>query len=372
MIEILTGVPGSGKTYKAMYVLFCNFAKDRKIIKDKKYIVKGIKNALTNINEIDLTKFDNVDALNWEKFHADITSMYLSHKKNNSDTQLKELASDLNLLHTLIIIDECHNYFDSQDKVLVWWLSYHRHLYQEVYLITQNLSLVNAKYKAFSEFFYKAIPSSLKLFKSMKYNQYTNPRLSLTSKSAVIKLPIIDEVFETYSSGKNQNSKSIIIKFIVFAIFLILLFISVFKFAFAVDTDSTLEETITEVPVKAPTAPNNPYRKPTFKEDDYEKKEKKSKKFYIKITCSSKLQICNYNSKSFTKKLIDNMTAMFNYQVLAYADIPFTEYSNYYLEVDSKFYYMFNEVPKKSNNKVEKNEKVTFNNANTDTQLISE
>ncbi len=364
MIEILTGVPGSGKTYKAMYVLFCNFAKDKKIIKDNKFIVKGIKNALTNINELDLTKFENVDSLNWEKFYNDITSLYNFHKQNNSDTELKEFASKLDLLHTLIILDECHNYFDSQDKVLVWWLSYHRHLYQEVYLITQNLSLVNAKYKAFSEFFYKAIPSSLKIFKSMKYNQYTNARLSLNSKSNVIKLPIVNEVFETYSSGKNSDSKSIIKKFFMLAIVLIILVISIFKFAFGAETiEEQIKEAVTEVETPVD---NNPFRKPEPLES---KKFKKEKKFYIKITCSQKLQICNYNSKSFTKKLIDNMTEMFDYKVLAFADIPYTEYSNYYLEVDSKFYYMFNEVSKKSNNKVIKDEKVTFNNADSKTVI---
>mgnify|MGYP000092770429 CR=1 FL=1 len=182
---------------------------------------------------------------------------------------------------------------------------------------------------------------------------------SLNSKSDVIKLPIVNEVFETYSSGKNQNSKSIIKKFFIFAIVLIVLFVSIFKFAFGVETvDEPIKEETKENIV--PVDNNSPFRKP---EAIKEKKEKKEKKYYIKITCSSKLEICNYNSKSFTKKLIDNMTEMFNYKVLAFADIPYTDYSNYYLEVDSKFYYMFNKVPKKSNNKVVQNEKVNFNNS---------
>lgn len=219
MITFITGVPGSGKTYKAMYALFSNFAKDKKIIKDKKYQVKGIKRALTNINEIDLTKFNNVSSIDWEDFYDKLTALYTMSKEKVDDTELKKLASQFEILDTFIILDECHNYLDGQDKVLVWWLSYHRHLHQEIYLITQNLTLVGLKYKAFSEFFYKAYPSSLKLLNnSMKYGQYSSSRMTNNTKSGNIKIPIVKEVFDSYGSGNNQQSKSLIMKFLLLTI----------------------------------------------------------------------------------------------------------------------------------------------------------
>ena len=163
MIEFVIGVPGSGKTYKAMYSLYNNFGKNDKI-KDKKFLFNDVDFALTNINEIKKEHFDNVYDLDFDLFYNSIEILHNMYIKKSNDTVLKSKAKELNVYGCLIILDECHNYLDKQDKVLVWWLSYHRHLHQQIYLITQNLALVNSKYKAFSEFFYKAYPSSLKLF----------------------------------------------------------------------------------------------------------------------------------------------------------------------------------------------------------------
>ena len=76
-------------------------------------------------------------------------------------------AKKLNLYKALFVIDEAHNFFQTKDDVLVWWLTYHRHLYQDIFLITQNLALIDRKYKPLAEYFYKAVPSSLRLNKKV-------------------------------------------------------------------------------------------------------------------------------------------------------------------------------------------------------------
>lgn len=344
MVEILTGVPGSGKTYRAMYTLYANFAKDKKVIKDRSVQIKGIANAITNINELDYNKFVCVDPFNFDDLYAKISILYDMYKNQNADdTKLQEKAKELELLHTLIIIDEAHNYFDSQDKKLVWWLSYHRHLYHEIYLITQNLSLINAKYKAFCEFFYKAIPSSLKLFNNhMKYNQYAHARLSLNSKTGVKKIPVVKEVFESYGSGNNQKSKSMILKFLGLALLFVLLMVFVISFFFSSSSEVEITEQEKEViSEKFEQKPNNPFdAKPKVIKNDSFEKLAAAKKLIVLI-CSDRRNLCIYNGNSFDKKLIDSMVKIYKYEVVSYSDIPHSLFTNYYIMVDSKFLNLF-------------------------------
>lgn len=232
MIEFITGVPGSGKSYRGIFSLYTNFGKDKSEIKDKSLIHIDVSHALTNINEIKLDKFedDKVKQLDWDIFYNALTQLHVLYKAKTTDTEMLPIAENLGLKDVLIILDECHNYLDRQDAVLTWWLSYHRHFHQQIYLITQNLALVHAKYKAFSEFFYVARPSSLKLFKNkMNYFQYTNSRLSQKSKSGTIKIPVVKEVFDSYGSGANQQSKSLLKKYLILAIsFFFLLAIGIY------------------------------------------------------------------------------------------------------------------------------------------------
>lgn len=59
----------------------------------------------------------------------------------------------MKLNHCLIVVDEAHNFFNKKnDEILTWWLTYHGHLYQDIILITQDLSLIDTGYKAVAEF----------------------------------------------------------------------------------------------------------------------------------------------------------------------------------------------------------------------------
>ncbi|WP_434656980.1 zonular occludens toxin domain-containing protein [Sulfurimonas sp. NW9] len=138
-----------------------------------------------------------------------------------SDSELIEKAKELKIFKSLFVIDECHNFFDMDNKVKVWWLTYHRHLYHDIYLITQNLSLVNSKYKPLAESFYKAKASSLTLNKKyFNYMYYTDSRMTKDSFVEVKKVPKRQEVFKLYKSGDIVESKNVIKKFIIIAILL--------------------------------------------------------------------------------------------------------------------------------------------------------
>lgn len=215
MIEIYTGVPGSGKTYRAVSYLYDIFidSKSKSFGKFQKFY--------TNINEF---KFEEFPAgvgydLDFEELLTKLKTLHALYMKKCTDSELIELAKTLDLDNAFFIIDEAHNYFEKKNTVLTWWLSYHRHLHQDIILITQNLALIESKYKSFSEFFYKAIPSSLRIFGStLKYEQYIGSRMFKNQRSDKFSLKFNPDVFELYHSGANTQSKKVIYKYVTFAV----------------------------------------------------------------------------------------------------------------------------------------------------------
>ncbi|MGE4419741.1 MAG: zonular occludens toxin domain-containing protein [Sulfurimonas sp.] len=228
MISFFTGVPGSGKTYYAVDKIFNNFSTDKEAKKDKKVTYEI---CYTNINEFDFDKVENVFFLDFDNLKEKLKELHGFYKAKETDEFLIEKCKEYNIYNALFVVDEAHNFFDVKDVVLVWWLSYHRHLYHEIILITQNLSLIESKYKSFSEFFYKAFPQSLTLFKThFKYNVYCNSRMALNAKSGSIKIKRNKKVFELYKSGDSINSQNVILKILGFSIGLFIILILLFYF----------------------------------------------------------------------------------------------------------------------------------------------
>lgn len=241
MITFLLGLPGSGKSYYAVDRIYNNFSVYDEAKRDKKVT---FKNCYTNINQFKYDKVKNVSVLDFEKLHEILKRLhsFTKGKKKKDDNYLRKFCSRCKIKDTLFVIDEAHNYFDKKDLVLVWWLSYHRHLHHEIILITQNLSLIESKYKAFSEFFYVAKPTSLKLFKSdFKYNVFTHSRLSKASNVGSKKIKKNDKVFALYHSGDSISTSNMVLKYILIglAIFIALI---LFIYFYVLDNSSAVED----------------------------------------------------------------------------------------------------------------------------------
>jgi zona occludens toxin len=211
MISYIVGIPGSGKTALAVDHIL-------KHKKDGKYTT-----IYQNINQFDYKKIKNCIPLDWDKLYDNLSQLYILYKKKATDDELLKVADNFDLVDVLIIIDECHNYLDKRDAVLVWWLSYHRHLSQDIFLITQNLALVDSKYKAFAEVFYKAVPPLLRWrHHILKYNLYSSSKMTKIDRFEVFKLNAkTNNVFKYYKSGANSTNKSILFKFIFISAFIL-------------------------------------------------------------------------------------------------------------------------------------------------------
>ncbi|MCK9337833.1 MAG: hypothetical protein M0P43_08390 [Arcobacteraceae bacterium] len=232
MIQFIVGIPSSGKTYYGIFNICINFSKDlkdNKKFKSYKLSTTKYKSCLTNINELKLDRFDNVKYFSFEDFKQDLILLYSAYQNGYTDSQLEDLIKEKDFFNTLIVVDECHNYLNKDDEVLIWWLSYHRHFHQDIILITQDLPLVNKKYKSFTEFYYKAIPSSRKIFNfNMIYHQYTGHQFFKSQKAQTKKLPIIKEIFDLYSSGENNKQKSLVLYYLIISAFIFFVVFIVF------------------------------------------------------------------------------------------------------------------------------------------------
>lgn len=240
-ISYITGIPGSGKSYFAVYQIYKEFLekpKKKGFLNFKKVKTKKSKYQFlyTNINQFkfelkdNFIPFDNVD------FNFKLNTLYELYKSvdGKDDTLLIEKAKELDLYQVLIVLDEAHNFLnDKEDVVLKWWLTYHRHLYQDIILITQDFSLIATGYKSIAEYFYKAIPAQLRLFKNkFRYQQFSSYKLydkDLVNRKG-IHIPILPEVFALYHSGDKTSTKSFIRQLIVIGIMIFILLFIGFKF----------------------------------------------------------------------------------------------------------------------------------------------
>ena len=353
MISYYLGIPGSGKSYSGVNTIYNNFSTNEDAKKDLK---KDYEVCYTNINEFKYDLVSNVKKFDFDIFMEHLIILHDMYKKKADDTELITKAKELNLYKALFVLDECHNYLDVEKKPLVWWFTYHRHLYHDIILITQSLSLVNAKYKPLAEAFYKAKSSSLTLNKKyFNYMYYTEARLTKASYVNTIKVKKRQAVFKLYHSGDSVESKNIIKRFLMIAFFMVfVLFLLGYLFYYKKEKDinktsskSHKQDKVftssTSSNVNSVTSDSN-----NNIDDDFEEKK------LIIFNCS--FSACSSNSLSLPPQLVKKFIDMELLHVY-YREIISKSLTVYYLSTSTDFYNFLN------SSKGEINEKDSDNNS---------
>ena len=290
-ITYITGNPGSGKSYLAASKIYDYFyAQKKKPPKNDKDNLAKYNFCYTNLNEFAFDKFDDVFEFKIDDFRVLLSDLYNIYQDKTGDSELIKYCKDNKIYNALFVIDEAHNIFKEKgDELLIWWLTYHRHLHHDIILITQNLSLINTEYKSIAEFFYKAVDSGKRLFASkFRYIQYGSYKMTLNSiiQGGALNLKQNEDIFNLYISGAASSKKSFVRNYLL--IFILLIFISAFEFISLIQSfQSSDEQPISEdQPVKK--IENKPQKaQPNLSSKQTKLNLNTDEIFYFEISCNS-------------------------------------------------------------------------------------
>lgn len=144
-ITIYTGIPRSGKTYKMVA--------DLNREKGDYYVVHNIDGLVPELlgdYGLDFVEYCQKNGMEVQEFFS-------------KEYQIKfcDAVKEKYGRNVLVIIDECHEWFDRNVKSLKMWLSYHGHLNQTIWLVAHRSSNIPSVYRSFIECEYRAKHNSL-------------------------------------------------------------------------------------------------------------------------------------------------------------------------------------------------------------------
>lgn len=141
MIELITGKPGAGKTYLAVMRLL--------ELPVGKYVV------YTNIDGLRADAFPEPNMV--KRIESDIPSWCT---KANM-TKWSEGVQSKYGRNMLIVIDEAQMWFGERNQELKGWLSWHRHLGQDIWLIAQHSRMIHLDYVNLCEYEIRAMKNTI-------------------------------------------------------------------------------------------------------------------------------------------------------------------------------------------------------------------
>lgn len=219
-IRIITGVPGSGKTYYAVHHLLNNYFKwDAQL--DWWVPTSAEIRVVTNIDSFKIGV--QLDSL-MEKAGGPAKFFTVPY--------LKQVFGECQVL---FVLDECQRYFDRKfyDKSVFYYFQYHRHMGHDVYLITQDVETLAKELRNLCEYQIVAARRSLSFFGEFRYRFVQSSYQGAEAfMSKVLKRDA--RVFAVYTSMMGKEKEKIASaprRYAVwFAVCLLLIGVSVYKF----------------------------------------------------------------------------------------------------------------------------------------------
>lgn len=190
-IKIVSGVPGSGKSYYAVNHVV---TKHYKWCDDEDaYIAKHKLLLITNIDDLRLEHWSLESML--EKYGVGIEEFF-------TVPFMEKLALDFPDHRVVIMLDEAQRQFPAgyRNTDVLYYFQWHRHLGHDVYLMVQTVESLCKHIVALIEFEIKAVRESVKMGKNFKYN-FMAGDLQVGEKS----LSHNNKIFGLYTSFKKED-----------------------------------------------------------------------------------------------------------------------------------------------------------------------
>ena len=227
MITVVYGVPGSGKTYYAVW-----FIKKRALIDGDIFLrVREDVILITNL-KLNLDSHENYIYIEDIKDFAKYLDVDF-WRANFALLQGKKVY---------IVIDECQLFFYhyKDDQRVLFFLQYHRHLSVDILLITQTPKSLPAKIFELSEFLIEAVPKSVNPFHFGRFKSFRYRVLHPLDRGIVLRrfhLAFDVVVFHLYSDmiykfeeGEEKTTNAFTRYYLFVASFVLLAVFSMFFF----------------------------------------------------------------------------------------------------------------------------------------------
>jgi zona occludens toxin len=257
-------------------------------------------------------------------------------------------------LPTLLVIDEAQNHFGEgtkADPLIRWWISYHRHLFMDVFLIAQSYDKIHNANRKDIEYYLDAVEAGRTILggrgRYFIYNHYVKTPYFKTNLAKKVRIKKRKEIFECYQSGDKVRTKSVVLPLIIFAVLGIALVVGIImylKSSFGSSDTNDTESVSIESPAQASSKIIHPTRSSKIiTTTNYDRKR------YIGLTCIG--TDCT-NSTLHIKVQLDHLK-----DLLKNTDSKFisssrlgNDLTNLYLLVSSDFIELFKERTNEKSN----------------------
>lgn len=210
-IYIITGAPGSGKTFymiKHMIANYFYYDKEMSLWRYRKH----------NENKKEFTVISNIDGLVLPHLELDeiIEISKIDKYKFFTVEYQKKIAEKYNNL--VYVIDECQRYFDesvNKRKDVLFFFEYHRHIGMDIFLMAQTYERICRNIRGIEEKHIHAPRRGLSIIGEFSYN--------IMSSTEIIDKKIIamdKSIFKLYKSRERKEiskAKNPLLKYVVIA-----------------------------------------------------------------------------------------------------------------------------------------------------------
>ena len=216
-------------------------------------------------NEIDEPIVKYLESVDFIRLNPNYIEYKNSLRVRNNENIFKKIWLDykepikkeIQYLPTLFVIDEVQNHMGAidpntgkenrtADPILTWWVSYHRHLFMDVLILSQQYNKIHIAYRRDIAYFLDAIESqSLLLSKfssNLVYNKHKESPYTKKNRVSRVKVKKRPEIFRQYISGDAVRTKSVVLPWLIFSAVLFLVVVSIFSYVISTFSNDDISD----------------------------------------------------------------------------------------------------------------------------------